>query len=181
MSDLTAIEKRKLERALGMGSGYVLNFLNRTFAEFFLDSFGVDIYDAKYEYGSGSKANRIRAFWDQESNYLVGRVLGLLFDEWEEFRGYGAPAQPPEVCLKIVRRLKESAPVPDIGAVAPILTTNRLKPWLVPSESQLRETNQRPVWIDFTLSLSSTSASCVRRGESTRRTRSRFTASSANT
>ena len=47
MSDLTAIEKRKLERALGMGSGYVLDFSNRTFAEFFLDNFGIDIYDDK--------------------------------------------------------------------------------------------------------------------------------------
>jgi len=57
VSDLTAIEKRKLERALGMGSGYVLNFSNRTFAEFFLDSFGIDIYEKKYGYGSGSKSN----------------------------------------------------------------------------------------------------------------------------
>ncbi len=119
MSDLTAIEKRKLERALDMGGGYVLNFSNRTFAEFFLDSFGIDIYDAKYEYASGSKANRMRAFWDRESNYLVGRVLDLLFTEWSEFRGYGSSVQPPEDCLPIVRRLKEGAPVPDIEAVVP--------------------------------------------------------------
>jgi hypothetical protein len=61
----------------------------------------------------------MRAFWDQESTYLVGLVLGFLFDEWKEFLGYGAPPEPPEECLKIVRRLKESAPVPDIGAVTP--------------------------------------------------------------
>lgn len=119
MSDLTAIEKRKLERALGMGSGYVLNFFNRTFAEFFLDGFGIDIYDAKYDYGSGSKANRMRAFWERESNYLVGKVLGLLFEEWNEFKGFGFPDTPPEECLKIVRRLQESASVPDIGVVSP--------------------------------------------------------------
>lgn len=35
MSDLSSIEKRKLERLLGMGSGYVLNFSDRTFSEFF--------------------------------------------------------------------------------------------------------------------------------------------------
>jgi hypothetical protein len=40
MSDLTAIEKRKLERLLGLGSGYVLNFSNRTFEEFILDCTG---------------------------------------------------------------------------------------------------------------------------------------------
>ena len=72
MSDLTVIEKRKLERALEMSSGYVLNFSNRTFANFFLECFGIDIYDAKYDYGSGSKANRMRAFWQRESNYLRG-------------------------------------------------------------------------------------------------------------
>lgn len=119
MSDLTAIEKRKLERALGMGSGYVLNFSNRTFSEFFMDSFGIDIYDSKYDYGSGSKANRMRGFWERESNYLVGQALDLLFSEWNEFKGYGAPDEPPEDCLCIVRRLKESAPVPDIEAVTP--------------------------------------------------------------
>ena len=119
MSDLSAIEKRKLERALGMSSGYVLNFSNKTFAEFFVDGFGIDIYDKKYDYGSGSKANRMRAFWNQESNYLVGRVLGLLFDEWKEFVGYGGSEAPPEECLPIIRRLKDSAPVPDISAVRP--------------------------------------------------------------
>jgi len=119
MSDLAAIEKRKLERALGMGSGYVLNFSNRTFAEFFLDSFGIDIYDAKYDHGSGSKANRMRAFWDVESSFLVGRVLELLFTKWKEFRGYASPEEPPEECWSIVRRLKESAPVPEIGSVLP--------------------------------------------------------------
>ena len=102
-----------------MSSGYVLNFSNKTFAEFFLDGFGIDIYDKKYDYGSGSKANRMRAFWNQESNYLVGRVLGLIFDEWKEFVGYGGPEIPPEECLPIIRRLKDSAPVPDISAVRP--------------------------------------------------------------
>ena len=119
MSDLSAIEKRKLERAFGMESGYVLNFSNRTFAEFFLDSFGVDIYNTKYDYGSGSKANWMREFWQHESNYLVGRALDLLFTEWNEFRGYGAPPEPPEECLLIVCRLKESAPVSDIEVVTP--------------------------------------------------------------
>lgn len=119
MSDLTTIEKRKLERALGMGSGYVLNFSNRTFAEFFLDSFGIDIYDDKYDYGSGSKANRMRGFWEREGNYVVGRVLDLLFTEWDEFKGLDSPDDPPDECLRIVCRLKESAPVPDIEAVTP--------------------------------------------------------------
>ncbi len=119
MSDLTAIEKRKLERALGMGGGYVLNFSNRTFEEFFLDTVGIDIYDDKYAYSSGSKANRMRAFWDKESNYLVARVLEPIFSNWDEFAGYGSPEEPPEECVRIVHRLKDSAPIPELGAFAP--------------------------------------------------------------
>ena len=41
MSDLTNLEKRKLEKLLGMASGYVLNFSNKTFAEFVMDCTGL--------------------------------------------------------------------------------------------------------------------------------------------
>lgn len=119
MSDLTPIEKRKLERAMGMASGYVLNFSNRTFQQFFLDAVAIDIYDPKYTQRGGSKANRLREFWEMESNYLVGKVLGLLFDEWNEFKVPGSPSTSPDECMRIVRRLQESAPVPDISALVP--------------------------------------------------------------
>jgi hypothetical protein len=56
MSDLTATEKRKLERLLAMGDGYILNFSNRTFSDFVLDSTGRDIYAEKFNYGSGCKS-----------------------------------------------------------------------------------------------------------------------------
>ena len=48
MSSLTHIEKLKLERELGMGSGYVLAFSNRTFEEFFREVVGVQIYDPRF-------------------------------------------------------------------------------------------------------------------------------------
>lgn len=38
MSSLSLIEKQKLERELGMSSGYVLDFSNRTFDDFFSES-----------------------------------------------------------------------------------------------------------------------------------------------
>jgi hypothetical protein len=80
MSDLTNIEKRSLERLLGMGSGYVLDFSNRTFDEFVLDSIGKSIYAAEYETGGGSKANRLRALWSIENNHLVGKLLSDLLE-----------------------------------------------------------------------------------------------------
>lgn len=119
MSDLTMIEKRKLERALRMSSGYVLEFSNNSYAEFMLDSVGIEIYDEKYNYATGSKANRMRAFWDQESNYVVGKLLGDIFDNWDELN-FAFDIKPiPNECLRIVKRLKASAPVPDIDAVEP--------------------------------------------------------------
>ena len=55
----------------------------------------------------------------RESNYLVGCVLDILFTEWDEFKGFGGPDYPPDEYLRIVRRLKESAPVPAIESVTP--------------------------------------------------------------
>lgn len=67
-----------------MGSGYVLDFSNRTFAEFILDSTGRDIYISKYDYGSGSKANRLRGFWNEEPNGVVAKLIGDLLDYMQE-------------------------------------------------------------------------------------------------
>jgi hypothetical protein len=38
MSDITGSEKRKFEQLFSMGSGYVLDFSNRTFAELVMDT-----------------------------------------------------------------------------------------------------------------------------------------------
>jgi hypothetical protein len=80
MSDLSSKEKLILERFLGMGSGYVLEFSNRTFADFILESVNIEIYEEKYNSGSGSKANRMRSLWDQESNLTIGKVVKDLID-----------------------------------------------------------------------------------------------------
>ena len=127
MSDLTNSEKRKLERAFSMASGYVLDFSNRTFEEFILDSIGIAIYDEQYNYRSGSKANRMRALWDIEPNHVVGKLLGDILDEWEEWSqkkynpstGEYETAHFPDDCIKIVERLKSHSPVPEIEALKP--------------------------------------------------------------
>ena len=127
MSDLTNAEKRKLERAFGMSSGYVLGFSNRTFEEFILDSVRIEIYDEQYDYGSGSKANRMRALWDLEPNHVVGKVLEDIFEDWEEWNQkeynpssgeYEVPRFPDD-CVKIVERLKAHSPVAEIEALKP--------------------------------------------------------------
>ncbi len=120
MSDLTGPEKLKLERTLVMGDGFVLGFSNRSFREFFVNFFGIDICDAKYAYETGSKANRMRAFWNPESNYLVGQMLAALFDNWQGFKTFDAPETVPDECVNIAHRLLESAPPPDLAVLVPL-------------------------------------------------------------
>lgn len=119
MSDLSFIEKTKLEKLFQMGGGYVLDFSNRTLAEFVAECAGRDIYDSKYDYASGSKANRLRAFWTQEPNYLVGKLVTDLLE-------YCRPAADDldrgrlfEECERIAARLLQSAPVDALGAITP--------------------------------------------------------------
>ncbi len=45
MSSLRTIEKRYFEDLFGMSSGYVLEFTNNTFAEFFRENVHINIYD----------------------------------------------------------------------------------------------------------------------------------------
>ena len=49
--------------------------LRNSFAEFILDSTGKSIYDSTYNRAGGSKANRLRAFWSIEPNYVVAKLL----------------------------------------------------------------------------------------------------------
>ncbi|KXS30807.1 MAG: Uncharacterized protein AWT59_3067 [Candidatus Gallionella acididurans] len=58
MADLSSIERRKLERLLRMGSGYVLDFSDRTFSEFFEEHTRRDIDATIYRERGTSKVNR---------------------------------------------------------------------------------------------------------------------------
>jgi hypothetical protein len=80
MATLNTNEKQILERLFQMGGGVVLNFSDRTIGEFFRDDIGVDIFDQKYNYASGSKANRVRGFWQAADDTLVGKSIDKLIE-----------------------------------------------------------------------------------------------------
>ncbi len=80
MSSLSMREKRTLEEFLGMGGGYVLNFSDRTFSEFVHEAVDIEIHSDEYSIHGSSKAKKLRAFWEVESDYLVGRLLNALID-----------------------------------------------------------------------------------------------------
>lgn len=82
MSSLTDIEKRYLEKILDMGGGYVLDYSDATYGEFF-GRYTIDIHGTKYQTYGTSKAKKMRAFWEKEPDTLVGRVLSAMLDSYE--------------------------------------------------------------------------------------------------
>jgi len=80
MATLTTNEKQLLEKLFQMSSGVVLDFSDRTMSEFFRDDMGINIYDDQYEYGSGSKANRLRGFWLSAEGASVGKSISKLIE-----------------------------------------------------------------------------------------------------
>ncbi|MER2369088.1 abortive infection family protein [Photorhabdus laumondii] len=120
MSDLSGSERRKLERLLGMSGGYVLNFSDRTFGDFF-DEYRVEIDAECYRARGTSKANRMRTFWELEANYVVGRVIGGLVDYASEKQCFG-DSNPVLIddCRKIAQRLLSDQPVAELDALIAI-------------------------------------------------------------
>lgn len=107
-----------------MPSGYVMDFSNRTFEQFIYDSININIYDDKYNYATGSKANRLRAFFKEESSYRVGQLLSSLLEYWHTkalIRQFGFELERDQSiyneCLKIAAKLKEEAIVDEIDAI----------------------------------------------------------------
>lgn len=82
MAELSFIDKQILENILEMGSGYVLDFSNRSFQEIVSDSTGLDIYSEKYQDKGNSKANLLRSFWAKESNQTVSKLLFAFAHYW---------------------------------------------------------------------------------------------------
>jgi hypothetical protein len=101
-----------------MGSGYVLDFSNRTFAEFIEESTRRDIYNSRYEYGSGSKANRLRGFWAAEGNHLIGKLIGDLIDHGQHHDAFKNDGTLVDDCRRIVTRLLQTSPVPELDALS---------------------------------------------------------------
>lgn len=80
MSTFTKTEINNIEKFLGMSSGYVLDFSDRTFSEFVLDTVGINIHDEKYTANGTSKANKLRTFCKLEHDHTVGKLILALIE-----------------------------------------------------------------------------------------------------
>src|SRR5579885_3620964 len=118
MADLTFLEKRHFERLFGMSSGYVLDFSDRTFDEFAIDSIGRHISDERYKSAGTSKANRVRAFWSIDANHIVGKLM----KDMVRYAASSSTGSDPSLiaeCDRAADRLLQSSAVPDIEAISP--------------------------------------------------------------
>lgn len=89
MSGLSVANKTYLEVVLNMSGGYVLDFSNASFANFFRE-LNIDIYDAEHYPGFGdSKTNRIRALWKSGSDIEVAASLHALAEYLEAKKAAG--------------------------------------------------------------------------------------------
>lgn len=80
MDQLRPVELKVIDELFGMNSGYVLNFSNSTFADFFRREVGIDIYDNAYGIYGGSKGKHLRAFLTIGQPRAIVRALTALWE-----------------------------------------------------------------------------------------------------
>lgn len=74
----------------------------------FFQGFGIDIHGPKYQFNGSSKAKKMRAFWQIESDDVVAPVLAELLSSYEvqcEMDGKDINSVTLEKCKKIASRL----------------------------------------------------------------------------
>jgi hypothetical protein len=146
---IRSLDMRLLDDLFGMGGGYVLDFSNKTFAEFFLDELGINIDDPRYEAEGTSKGKRLRFFLKTVDPHMRIRTLLALWEYRESNRRRnGVPESVPdaeEEFYSLIERLggarphpkkrsQASAPAPEIDRLlseslkGKLLATSQLSP-----------------------------------------------------
>lgn len=80
MSNIRSIDMMFLDDVFGMGGGYVLNFSDRTFSEFFREELRINIDDPVYARNGGSKAKRLRCFLQTADKPTAVKALKALWE-----------------------------------------------------------------------------------------------------
>lgn len=95
--------------------GYVLDFLNRTFEEFFREVVGVQIYDSRFNLASGSKANRMRAFWQVATDEQLRSLFNGLLEGWDIYSNDPMPDSAKTLILQILKKLGDTSADPNLN------------------------------------------------------------------
>lgn len=102
-------EREKLELALEMGQGYVLDLSDRTFNDFFYERLGIDPEtEGRLFNGRGtSKAKRLRSFIERAPASLIAKLLRELWT---------AAPSPPVRRRPLIRCSRPAIPSPLAGS-----------------------------------------------------------------
>ena len=111
-----------IDRVFGMEGGFVLDFSNRTFAEFFHDELDVDIDNPHWAAQGGGKAKRLRYYLRQADRQTALDTLNAL---WEYRKASSVTADYPELddsvraaYFRIIERLGGKPPEPAVPTAA---------------------------------------------------------------
>jgi hypothetical protein len=79
MTNLKHLDMMALDDIFDMGSGYVLDFSDRTIAIFFREELGINFDDPKFKANGTSKAKRLRCLLQAVDTSIAERVLRALW------------------------------------------------------------------------------------------------------
>lgn len=120
MTNIRAIDMLFLDDLFEMGGGYVLNFSDRTFAQFFDEELRNNIDDSRYSKNGTSKAKRLRCFLQTVDKATVVRTLHALWEFREAVRRREAKPEklenPHRQLLALIERLQGKGAAPSRAA-----------------------------------------------------------------
>jgi hypothetical protein len=85
MARISMVDRLLIEDVFELGAGYVLDFSNPTFTQFFADEVGVDIDEAQYFASGSSKAKRFRCFLKLVDDKTAAKAIKAMW-EYREFK-----------------------------------------------------------------------------------------------
>ncbi len=94
MANLRTVDLVIVDDLFEMGSGYVLNFSDRTFTRFFADELNLDIDAPQYQRDGTSKAKRLRCFLQTVDLSTAIRTLKALWEYRNTYYDHARKADP---------------------------------------------------------------------------------------
>ena len=121
MSSLRSIDLSLVDEILRGGEkGYVLDFSNRTFADFFVRELDIDIDAPRYATSGSSKAKRLLCFLEKVDDSTAARALRVLWEHREAMRR-GEPDSYPRAAgqyAALIAKLEGGGPTAPINVIA---------------------------------------------------------------
>ncbi len=126
MNSLRSIDLSLIDEIFrGGDKGYVLDFSNRTFTDFFVRELDVDIDAPQYAADGASKAKRLRCFLSQVDDGTAARTLRALWEQREALRSRDiadpAPRAASQIAAMIAKLEGIAPPTPTNVVAAPVI------------------------------------------------------------